>query len=178
MLNIDFYNMFININFDTILADVNNPLVNSKELYLNYKNKYFEQTHKNYSCFLRYNAELQKLKESQYTINTTKYHFVYLDQKRLEKLKNDLKIIILKQNTLFNNFKHYVETLNKDKDLFSQNDNTQKPRGLFSLFNKSKKTTQQAITLPPGTLKRSKSNASTKSTRSVKSIQSFKSFME
>ena len=38
MLNIDFYNMFININFDVIL---DNPLVNSKELYLNYKNEYF-----------------------------------------------------------------------------------------------------------------------------------------
>lgn len=181
MLNIDFYNLFINIDFDAMLSNENNPLINSKEFYLNYKNEYFDQTHKNYSQYLRYNAELQKLKDLQYTVKPTKYHFVYLDQNRLDSLKNDLKKIILCQNTLFENFKHHITKLNTDKELFllqNQKESTSNQRGLLSLFNRSKKSTAQVVTLPPGTLKRSKSNASTKSNRSIKSIQSFKSFRE
>lgn len=169
MLNIDFYNMFININFDNMLSEINNPLINSKEFYLNYKRTYFDHTNKNYSRFLRINAELQKLKQLQYKITNNKYYYNYLDQKQLDSLKNDLKSIIISQKELFNNFKHYVETLNKDINVFSNN--TEKKRGILSFFNKSKSKTST-------TLKRSKSNASTKSNKSVRSIQSFKSFIE
>lgn len=169
MLNINFYNMFININFDNILLETNNPLVNSKDFYLNYKKTYFDQTNKNYSKFLRLNAELQKQKQLQYNTSNNKYYYTYLDQKQLDSLKNDLKIIIISQNELFNNFKHYVETLNKDTNLFQNTSN--KKRGILSFFNKTKTRTNN-------TLKRSKSNASIKSNKSVKSIQSFKSFIE
>lgn len=172
MLNIDFYNMFININFDNILLETNNPLVNSKEYYLNYKRTYFDQTNKNYSKFLRINAELQKLKNLQYNILNNKYYYTYLDQKQLDSLKNDLKIIIISQKESFNNFKHYVETLNKDINLFQNT--SEKKRGILSFFNKSKAKPKTNT----NTLKRSKSNASVKSNKSVKSIQSFKSFIE
>jgi hypothetical protein len=167
MLNIDFYNMFLNINFDNMLSEINNQLINSKEFYLNYKRTYFDYTNKNYSRFLRVNAELQKLKQLQYKITNNKYYYNYLDSKQLDSLKNDLKSIIISQKELFNNFKHYVETLNKDTNVFENK--TVKKRGVLSFFNKSK---------PNTTLKRSKSNASTKSNKSVRSIQSFKSFME
>lgn len=170
MLNIDFYNMFININFDNILLEKNNPLVNSKEIYLNYKRTYFDQTNKNYSKFLRLNAELQKQKQLQYTVTNNKYYYTYLDQKNLDSLKNELKIIIISQKELFNNFKHYVETLNKDINLFQNT--SEKKRGILSFFNKSKAKPKT------NALKRSKSNASIKSNKSVRSIQSFKSFME
>lgn len=169
MLNIDFYNMFININFDNILLETNNPLVNSKDFYLSYKKTYFDQTNKNYSKFLRINAELQKQKQLQYNISNNKYYYTYLDQKQLDSLKNELKIIIISQKELFNNFKHYVETLNKDTNLFQNT--SDKKRGILSFFNKSKTKTNS-------TLKRSKSNASTKSNKSIRSVQSFKSFIE
>lgn len=170
MLNIDFYNMFININFDNILLETNNSLVNSKEFYLNYKKTYFDQTNKNYSKFLRINAELQKLKELQYKKSNNKYYYTYLDQTKLESLKNELKTIIISQKESFNNFKHYVETLNKNTDLFQNT--PEKKRGILSLFNKSKAKPKT------NALKRSKSNASTKSNKSIRSIQSFKSFRE
>lgn len=169
MLNIDFYNMFININFDNILLETNNPLVNSKDFYLSYKKTYFDQTNKNYSKFLRINAELQKQKQLQYNISNNKYYYTYLDQKQLDSLKNELKIIIISQKELFNNFKHYVETLNKDTNLFQNT--SDKKRGILSFFNKSKTKTNS-------TLKRSKSNASIKSNKSIRSVQSFKSFIE
>lgn len=169
MLNIDFYNMFININFDNILLETNNPLVNSKDFYLSYKKTYFDQTNKNYSKFLRINAELQKQKQLQYNISNNKYYYTYLDQKQLDYLKNELKIIIISQKELFNNFKHYVETLNKDTNLFQNT--SDKKRGILSFFNKSKTKTNS-------TLKRSKSNASIKSNKSIRSVQSFKSFIE
>ena len=177
MLNIDFYNMFLNVDFDSILSEINNPLVNSKEFYLNYKNEYFDQTNKNYSRFLRYNSELQRLRNTEYKKTATKYTFLYLDQNKIESLKNDLKSIILEQNILFNNLKYHIEMLNKEPNKFiSQDQETPKQRGLMSFFNKTKKVSIQ-IEKPPA-LKRSRSNASTKSNRSIKSIQSFKSFRE
>lgn len=177
MLNIDFYNMFLNVDFDSILSETNNPLINSKEFYLNYKNEYFDQTNKNYSRFLRYNSELQRLRNTEYKKTATKYTFLYLDQNKIESLKNDLKSIILEQNILFNNFKYHIEMLTKEPSKFiSQDQETNKQRGLMSFFNKTKKVSIQ-IEKPPA-LKRSRSNASTKSNRSIKSIQSFKSFRE
>jgi hypothetical protein len=170
MLNIDFYNLFININFDNILLQENNPLINSKEIYLNYKRIYFDQTNKNYSKFLRINAQLQKINDTKYKITNNKYYYNYLDNKQLELLKKELKSIIISQKELFNNFKHYVETLNKDINLYSNN-TTEKKRGILSLFNKSKSK-------PNTTLKRTKSNASVKSNKSVKSIDSFRSFIK
>jgi hypothetical protein len=171
MLNIDFYNIFININFDNILLEENNPLINSKEFYLNYKKIYFNKTNKNYSKFLRINSQLQRLNNTIYKITNNKYYYYnYLDKTQLDVLKKELKSIIISQKEIFNNFKHYVETLNKNVDLYS-NTTTEKKRGILSFFNKSKSK-------PNTTLKRSKSNASTKSNKSVRSIQSFKSFME
>lgn len=175
MLNIDFYNQFVNIDFDNILSETNNPLINSKEFYLNYKNEYFDQTNKNYSKFLRCNSELQKIKDSQYKIEKTKYKFIYLDQNKQELLKNELKNIIICQNTLLDNFKHHIHMLNKDQNKFLSNVQENKQRGLMSLFNRTKKITNKE---EKTTLKRSKSNASTKSNKSINSVKSFKSFRE
>lgn len=170
MLNIEFYNLFININFDNILLEENNPLINSKEFYLNYKRIYFDQTNKNYSKFLRINSQLQQLNDTKYKITNNKYYYNYLDKTQLEILKKDLKSILILQKELFNNFKHYVETLNKNIHLYS-NTTTEKKRGILSIFNKSKSK-------PNTTLKRSKSNASVKSTKSTRSIESFRSFIK
>jgi len=181
MLNIDFYNMFVNIDFDSLLSETNNPLINSKEFYLNYKNDYFDQTNKNYSKFLRCNSELQKIKDNQYKIENNRYNFIYLNQNKLESLKSELKSIILKQNELFDNFKHHIYLLNKDSHLFivPTQINQTKSKGLLSLFNKSRRPTKNiSLNFEQPTLKRSKSNASIKSNKSIKSVKSFKSFME
>ena len=78
MLNIDFYNIFININFDNILLEENNPLINSKEFYLNYKKIYFNETNKNYSKFLRINSQLQRLNNTIYKITIINWCHDYI----------------------------------------------------------------------------------------------------
>ena len=40
-MNIDYYAQYININFDEILLENNNNLLNSEEFYLMYKKDYF-----------------------------------------------------------------------------------------------------------------------------------------
>ena len=50
-MNIDYYAQYININFDEILLENNNNLLNSEEFYLMYKKDYFDQTSKNFEKY-------------------------------------------------------------------------------------------------------------------------------
>ena len=62
-MDIDFYSRYININFDGILTENNNLLVSSEEMYLKYKKKYFDETHKNYNLFKDFSAQLKILEK-------------------------------------------------------------------------------------------------------------------
>ena len=50
-MNIDYYAQYININFDEILLENNNNLLNSEEFYLMYKKDYFDQTSENFEKY-------------------------------------------------------------------------------------------------------------------------------
>jgi hypothetical protein len=124
-MDIDFYSRYININFDQILTENNNSLVSSEEMYLKYKKKYFDETHNNYKLFTDYSTELKTLENDQgYTNNGNRYLYVYKDITKIEKLRLNVKNIIIAQNTLLYNFNHYVNLLNSKQELF-QNDNKQ-----------------------------------------------------
>jgi hypothetical protein len=133
-MDIDFYSRYININFDEILTENNNSLVNSEEMYLKYKKKYFDQTHNNYMLFKDYSKELEILENNQgYTNNGNRYLYVYKDITKIEELRLNIKNIVIAQNTLLYNFNHYVNLLNSKQKLF-QNDI--KPNGKRSILSR------------------------------------------
>lgn len=133
-MDIDFYSRYININFDEILTENNNLLVSSEEMYLKYKKKYFDETHKNYKLFKDFSTELKILENDQgYTNNNNKYLYVYKDITKIEELRLNIKNIVIAQNTLLYNFNHYVNLLNSKQELF-QNNIKQKKSILSRLF--------------------------------------------
>lgn len=133
-MDIDFHSRYININFDEILTENNNLLVSSEEMYLKYKKKYFDETHKNYKLFKDFSTELKILENDQgYTNNNNRYLYVYKDITKIEELRLNIKNIVVAQNTLLYNFNHYVNLLNSKQELF-QNNIKQKKSILSRLF--------------------------------------------
>lgn len=107
----EFKERFLNINFDNILIQEDNPLVNSSEYYLQYKNNYLTLTNKNYTdyCIL-----LDKYLElsNNYTIVNNKYTYTIVDKSLYLKLNKDIKNLINNQQKILDNFLHFVNLLN------------------------------------------------------------------
>jgi hypothetical protein len=137
-MNIDFEMLYINVNFDDILIENNNPLVNSEDVYLKYKTEYFEQTNKNYNMFKKLSEELENLEGNQgYTTYGSKYTYIYNDVIEIEKLRLTIKQIVIAQRKLYKNFYHYVNLLNSKREAFEQPKNPSVKRSILSmLFDK------------------------------------------
>lgn len=119
-MDIDFYTKYININFDNCLLENNNELVNSEEFYLKYKKIYISTTQQNYELYKNYQDKFKKLNDFQYSNNNNKYNYIYIDDVELDNLKINIKKIIIEQDTLLNNFNHYISLLNDDKLKFKE----------------------------------------------------------
>jgi hypothetical protein len=126
-MNIDFFSKYINVNFDN---NIDNEFLNSNELYLTYKKEYMDQTQSNYILYTEYSKELENLNNF-YTINNTKYNYIYIDTDTIEKLKSKIKNLIKSQNYLLDNFNHYISILNNNKTLFKPKT---KQKNFFSKF--------------------------------------------
>lgn len=117
-MDIDFYSQYININFDEILIESNNHLINSQNVYLKYKQQYFDVSLKNYELFKKYKTELERLQKSETVTVPNKYIFVYKDTQVIEQIKQKLKNVVLSQEKLLNNFHHYITLLNTNPNMF------------------------------------------------------------
>lgn len=138
-MNIDYYALYININFDEILLENNNNLLNSEEFYLMYKKDYFDQTSENFEKYKKWEAELKELTNFNVS-KSNKYKYVYTDITKVEYLKQVLKNLIIDQNKLLDNFHHYVTLLNTHPEKFKvRTEDVQQKRSFLSkLLQKGK----------------------------------------
>ena len=141
-MNIDFQKEFIDIPFDTLLEQHNSSLINSNDLYLNYKQLYLKQTRENYEIYKNENTILQDLRNINFSSNenNTKFNFTFIDNNQYQKQKQNVKNIILKQPDLYNRFDHYVNVLIKThKHKTRSIKSIDKKSRSFSLFSKTLK---------------------------------------
>jgi hypothetical protein len=141
-MNIDFQKEFIDIPFDTLLEQHNSSLINSNDLYLNYKQLYLKQTRENYEIYKNQNTILQDLRNINFSSNenNTKFNFTFIDNNQYQKQKQNVKNIILKQRDLYNRFDHYVNVLIKThKHKTRSIKSIDKKSRSFSLFSKTLK---------------------------------------
>lgn len=137
-MDIDFYSQYININFDEILMESNNHLINSQNVYLIYKQQYFEESLKNYELFKKYKTELERLQKSETITLPNKYLFVYKDTQVIEQTKQNLKNVVISQEKLLNNFHHYITLLNTNPNMFEIKKQTNEKKSFLSkLFVKN-----------------------------------------
>jgi hypothetical protein len=120
---IEFEEKYI-INFDNYLIEQDNNLVNSNDFYLRYKNEYIISTNNNYKLLDDLLKIFNQLNNN-YTLNTTKYIYNYINKSELKIVMDKIKKIIASQIILFNNFMNHISFLNNtNTDNIKTNNNT------------------------------------------------------
>lgn len=110
-----FQEMFLDINFDQDLIATNNPLINSSEYYLMYKQNYFQMAQSNYEQYRSMYQQYNQLLATQHQqLTPTKVVFTIIDTEQLEKLRQDLKNLLIMQRELVHNFRLYIVYLNQN----------------------------------------------------------------
>jgi hypothetical protein len=115
MSDVDFKNDFLSVNFDNILIEHNNPLVNSYDHYIKYKQQYIRISKQNSESYSELYAKLVSILEQQnIKTSTYRFSFVFADENYINSLKTQIKELITQQRKLLSNFIHYLQTLNSD----------------------------------------------------------------
>lgn len=109
----NFFKEFIDVDFDNILLQNNNPLFNSDEHYFKYKRQYLDEAYNNKEAYDTINDELQELQSAQVVRKSaTKVIYTFVDENRINVLKQNKKTILSAQRQRLNNFLHYLNQLN------------------------------------------------------------------
>lgn len=115
----EFKKTFIDIDFDEILSSNNNPLLNSSELYILYKQNYINDTINNNDIYNELDSKIKNLESQSKTYNNTKITFVYIDSNELQVLKYKRKMLYISQQKKLQNFLHYIKQLNSDYNKYA-----------------------------------------------------------
>lgn len=120
-----FKETYINYNFDDILINANNSLVNSFEHYLRFKQIYMSKSLHNYARHNKLSKQIEELENLHVSNTSNSYNYTYINVEKLDILKNEIKTIILEQTKLYNDFLHYIKFLNENvSKLMSTNTNS------------------------------------------------------
>lgn len=114
---INFKKEFLDIDFDDILNNENNPLVNSYDYYIKYKKEYLDESFKRFLKYQKTALELNKLYEiKNIKLSSTKVIYTYINKSRIEKLEKTISELIIAQRRIFSNFVLYVKYLNENQN--------------------------------------------------------------
>jgi len=114
MDNLDFKTEFV-IDFDDILIRNDNPLVNSYEHYIKYKNNYLEETELAMQMYTNATRDLDQHVGKQYIRKTpSKVLFTNVDNVLITELKHQRKEILKQQQHRLSQFMQFINKLNED----------------------------------------------------------------
>jgi hypothetical protein len=126
-MDIDFKSTFLNYNFDDILLNNNNPLLNSYDIYIQYKQKYIINTRKNYDLYQKLIKEYNNLKKLQYqTPSQNVVIYTYISIEKLNDLSLKIKQLIKIQQQHLDNFLDYINHLNNNINSYIIDENSSK----------------------------------------------------
>lgn len=107
-----FKQTFLNVDFDKIFIENNNNIINSNELYLQYKAEYLKKTSDNLQKYTQLFKIFKKLYNNYSIVNNNKYSYTFIDKNEYDKTNRQLKELLIEQRQLYNNFMTYVQFLN------------------------------------------------------------------
>lgn len=115
----EFYKNYITHDFDSVLLNTNNDLINSYEYYIKIKEEYIYKTQVNFENYKINVLKLDNLDTKLYNKQNEKRIFItVINKEDRDNLKKDINDILINQRTLFNNFVHYINFLNENKYKF------------------------------------------------------------
>ena len=114
----DFNKNYIDISFDNILDEINNPHINSNVFYLDHKNKYLDKTRSNYLKLEKLLHLYNSLKPNHIIKNAdnimfTRHTYTYIDKEYTHTINIDIKNIFIDQQKLYDTFINYIDFINK-----------------------------------------------------------------
>ena len=101
-MDINIQNDFI-INFDQLLIDCNNPIVNSYDKYGKYKKEYMLFTEENIKNFTDLKMKIELI-NPQIENKENQFHYTFVDKEKERIIKNQIKNLILQQKQYYQNF--------------------------------------------------------------------------
>ena len=107
-----FKQTFLNVNFDNVFIENNNNIINSNELYLQYKAEYLKKTYDNLQKYTQLFEIFKQLSNNYNIVNNNKYSYTFIDKNEYEKINRQLKNLLIEQRQLYHNFMTYVQFLN------------------------------------------------------------------
>lgn len=116
----DFTKEFLDIDFEKILIDNNNTLINSHDRFIKHKQIYLELTNADYLLYKTLNDELIELLSQKNVQSSKRFFFTFLDNDHVNKLKFDIKTLIARCRGRLFNFLKYLETLNQEYTEYHQ----------------------------------------------------------
>jgi hypothetical protein len=114
-------NEFI-INFDQLLIDCNNPIINSYDKYGKYKKEYINFIEETMKQFDTLKNELEIINPS-IENSPKRFYYTFIDKEKERTVKNQIKNLILQQKQYYQNFINYIMYLNKE---YTNNNTTKK----------------------------------------------------
>jgi len=125
-MEIDFKKKFLIYDFDIILINKNNPLVNSYDNYIQYKQKYIINTKKNFDTYQKLLKEYKNLKNMEYqNYSTNVVIYTYISNDKLKELTSNIKKLLKDQQYNLDNFLHYINHLNENVNSYILGENSQ-----------------------------------------------------
>lgn len=112
---VNFQSHFLDFDFDKILIDDNNTLINSNEHYLYYKTTYLKTTQENLENYKNLNDKYISLTNNEFTTDTGKVKYYVSNQSELDNIKLEMNKIIMLQRNLYDNFINHIKFLNEHK---------------------------------------------------------------
>jgi len=128
---IDFKKTFIDIDFDDMLLRNNNPLINSDDHYLKYKQNYKTTSLANFETYTDLQRQLASLGNLQFHKPTaTKYIYTHIKSDKLDTVHREISSLLQRQNKLFEQFTNYITFLNNNfnKIMASETTDTDLPK--------------------------------------------------
>ncbi len=116
MSNLDFESEFLNTNFDSLLTTKKNPLINSHDQFIEYKQNYLAKTYKNFSTFNSLKQQLESISQPSQQVAPTKYVHVVIDPQQEQQITQDIIELVRTQRVLYENFIHYINHLNENSE--------------------------------------------------------------
>ncbi len=105
-----FKQQFLMYDFDNVLVEQDNKLVNSNELYIRFKTEYITETTNNFEKLQVLLKRFNELSQN-YSVVNNKYNYTYRDTGEYNTLKYNIKILIENQKRLYDNFLNYIQFL-------------------------------------------------------------------
>ena len=103
-----FKQTFFNVDFDKIFIENNNNIINSNEVYLQYKSEYLNKTSGNLHQYTLLFNTFKRLSNN-YNADNNKYSYIFVDKNEYNTVNNNLKKLLIEQRQLYNNFMTYVQ---------------------------------------------------------------------